>query len=192
MLLVIDMGNTNTVLGLMEADAIVRTWRIRTVQRTTDEVGAMMLTLFAQQGVLPGDIGGAICSSVVPDGLFTLEKAVRRYLDLELLVVGRRLKTGLRIRTDNPREVGADRIVNAVAALHTYGGPVVVVDFGTATTVDCITAKGEYIGGAIAPGLKISEEALFARTAKLPRVELAKPGSPIGSNTITAMQSGLY
>ncbi|MCB9678455.1 MAG: type III pantothenate kinase [Alphaproteobacteria bacterium] len=192
MLLVIDVGNTNTVLGLMDGLEVKRTFRISTTQRTTDELGVLMLQLFQLGGLGPDDIQGAICSSVVPSVLFTIQKAVRRYLDVELLVVGRKLKTGIRIRTDNPREVGADRIVNSVAALERWGGPIIVVDFGTATTFDCVTAKGDYIGGAIAPGFKISEEALFSKTAQLPRVEVAKPPSAIGSNTIHAMQSGLF
>ncbi|MEZ4319021.1 MAG: type III pantothenate kinase [Myxococcota bacterium] len=192
MVLVIDVGNTNTVLGLMNGLEVAQTFRISTSERTTDELGVLMLTLFQHQGVSAADITGAICSSVVPSVLFTIDKAVRRYLSVELLIVGRKLKTGIRIRTDNPREVGADRIVNSVAALERFGGPIIVVDFGTATTFDCITAKGDYIGGAIAPGFKISEEALFSRTAQLPRVEVAKPPQAIGTNTVHAMQSGLF
>jgi type III pantothenate kinase len=124
--------------------------------------------------------------------VYEVEKACRRYLGVEPLLVGRRLKTGLRIRTDNPREVGADRIVNAVAALERWGGPIIIVDFGTATTFDCVTEAGEYIGGAIAPGFRISNDALIKRTAKLPRVEVARPPSAIGKNTVHAIQSGLY
>jgi type III pantothenate kinase len=190
--LVIDVGNTNTVLGLMDGSQIVHTWRISTLPRTTDELGVMILQLLGHRNVQPASISGAICSSVVPSQVYTVEKACRRYLDLACLVVGRKLKTGMRIRTDNPREVGADRIVNAVAAVALHGGPVIVVDFGTATTLDCVDANGDYVGGVIAPGLRISEEALFDRTAQLPRVELTRPAGVIGKNTVHAMQSGLY
>lgn len=192
MILVVDVGNTNTVLGLLEGTEVRHTFRITTMPRTTDELGVLLLTLLQHRGIAAGVIEGAICSSVVPSVVYTIEKAIRRYLGLELLIVGRRLKTGIRIQTDNPREVGADRIVNAVAALERWGGPILVIDFGTATTVDCVTAEGVYVGGAIAPGFKISEEALFTRTAQLPRVEVAKPPSPIGRNTVHAMQSGLF
>lgn len=192
LVLVIDVGNTNTVLGVMSGEDVAYTWRISTLPRTTDELGALMLQLLAHRGVSPGDITGAICSSVVPAQVYTIEKATRRYLDRPLLVVGRKLKTGMPIRTDNPREVGADRIVNAVAAIHRWGGPIVVVDFGTATTFDCVNAANEYVGGVIAPGLRISEEALVTHTAQLPRVELARPETVIGKNTVHAMQAGLY
>jgi type III pantothenate kinase len=191
-ILVIDVGNTNTVLGLIDGEQIVHTWRISTLPRTTDELGALILQLLAHRSVEPSTIRGAICSSVVPSQVYTVEKACRRYLDATCLIVGRKLKTGMRIRTDNPREVGADRIVNAVAAIALWGGPVIVVDYGTATTLDCVNALGEYVGGVIAPGLRISEEALYSRTAQLPRVELARPDSVIGRNTVHAMQSGLF
>lgn len=190
--LAVDVGNTNTVIGLMDGDAIVHRWRISTVDRTTDELGALIRTLLSHREVPQGSIGGAICSSVVPAQVYTIEKACRRFLDVTCLIVGRKLKTGMRIRTDNPREVGADRIVNAVAAIARFGGPCVVVDFGTATTFDCVNAASEYVGGVIAPGLRISEEALYARTAQLPRIELARPDSVIGKNTVHAMQSGLF
>ena len=191
-ILVIDVGNTNTVLGLMAGREVVHTWRISTLPRTTDELGVLLLQLLAHRGVGAGDVEGAICASVVPSLVYTVEKACRRYLDVAALVVGRRLKTGVRIRADNPREIGADRVVNGVAAVALFGGPVVVVDFGTATTLDCINAAGEYVGGVIAPGLRISAEALFDRTAQLPRVELVKPEAVIGRNTVHAMQSGLF
>jgi len=192
MILVIDIGNTNTVLGLMRDQTIVQTFRISTIQGTTDELGVLLLQLLAHHGFSAADVQGAICSSVVPSVVYTVEKACRRYLEVDCLMVGRRLKTGMKVRTDNPREVGADRIVNAVAALSRWGGPVIVVDFGTATTFDCINAQGEYVGGAIAPGFRISEEALFSKTAQLPRVEVKRPPSPIGTNTTHAMQSGLF
>lgn len=192
MILAIDVGNTNTVIGLMEGDAIVRTFRVSTIQRTTDELGVLLVQLLAHHGHAAADVHGAICSSVVPSVVYTIDKACRRYLKAECLMVGRRLKTGMKVRTDNPREVGADRIVNSVAAIHRWGGPIIVVDFGTATTFDCVNVHGEYVGGAIAPGFGISEEALFSRTAQLPRVEVARPPSPIGTNTVQAMQSGLF
>jgi type III pantothenate kinase len=191
-LLVIDVGNTNIVLGLMRGAQVVRTFRVTTSERTTDETGVLLLTLLRHAGVVPGDLKGAILASVVPSVQYSLQKALRRYLDVEPLVVGRGIRTGMKIRTDNPREVGADRIVNAVAAWDRFKGPVIVVDFGTATTVDCVNASCEYVGGAIAPGLRIAEEALFSRTAKLPRVEVERPVSPIGTNTVTAIQSGLF
>ncbi len=192
MLLGLDVRNTHTVLGVFDDGELVQTFRIRTLERSTDELGMLVLQLLDNRGISPAAVTGAICASVVPSVLFTVEKACRRYLNVEPLVVGRKLKTGLRIRTDNPREVGADRIVNSVAALQQFGGPVIVVDLGTATTVDCITATGDYIGGAIAPGFKIAEEALFAKTAQLPRVEVGRPPSTIGTNTRHAMQSGLF
>ncbi len=191
MVLAIDVGNTNIVLGLMEGERVVETFRISTQQRTTDELGLLMVQLFAHRGISKDKIDGAIVSTVVPSVLYTIDKACRRYLDLDLLVVGKKLKTGVRVRTDNPREVGADRIVNAAAAIHKWGAPIVVVDLGTATTFDCVDANGDYVGGAIAPGFKISEEALVSRTAQLPRVELVRPPAAIGTNTVHAMQSGL-
>ena len=192
MVLVIDVGNTNTLIGLLDDEHILQTWRITTSARTTDEFGGLVLQLLASRGYEAAGIQGAICSSVVPSLVYTVEKAFRRYLSIDTLMVGRGLKTGMPIRTDNPREVGADRIVNAVAAIQRVGGPVVVVDFGTATTFDCVDREGHYVGGVIAPGLRISEEALFDRTAQLPRVELQRPPAVIGRNTIHAMQSGLF
>ena len=192
MLLAIDVGNTNILLGLWRDDEIVWTFRVSTTLRTTDETGVLLMTLLAHRGVGPADVDGAIIASVVPTVQYNLEKALRLYLDVDPLVVGRGLRTGMSIRTDNPREVGADRIVNGVAAYAAYGGPVVVVDFGTATTVDCVTADCAYVGGAIAPGLGIGEEALFSHTAKLPRVEVARPPRVIGTNTVNAIQSGLF
>ncbi|HMV70461.1 MAG TPA: type III pantothenate kinase [Myxococcota bacterium] len=192
MLLVIDVGNTNTVLGLMDDMEVRAQVRMTTRPRTTDEVGIFMLQALAHRGVTPDDVSGAIISSVVPTVLYELQKACRRYLRCEPLVVGRNLKTRIKVRTDNPREVGADRIVNAVAALERWGGPIIIVDFGTATTFDCVNADGEYVGGSIAPGFRISEEALVSKTAKLPRVEVVRPETAIGRNTVTAIQSGLY
>lgn len=193
MILVIDVGNTNTVIGLMEGTTLKARLRLTTADRTTDETGILMVQGLAHRGYGPEDIEGAIISSVVPSVLYSFEKACRRYLKVEEpLVVGRRLKTRIKVRMDDPRSVGADRIVNAVAAVERWGGPIIVVDFGTATTFDCVNADGEYVGGSIAPGFRISEEALFAKTAKLPRVEVARPPTAIGRNTIAAIQSGMF
>jgi len=192
MILVIDVGNSQMVLGLMDGDEVQERWRISTHRRTTDEFGMQLVQLLNHIGFGKGALEGAIVSCVVPSSLFTITKGCRRYLDLEPLVVGSGIKTGMRIKTDNPREVGADRIVNSVAALAKWPGPLVVVDFGTATTFDCVNANGDYVGGAIAPGLQISADALFSRTAKLPRVEVRQPRSVIGHNTNDSIQSGLY
>ncbi len=192
MLLAIDVGNTNTVLGVMDGEEVRGTIRLTTEDRTTDELGILLMQTLAYQGFQKDMFHGAIVSSVVPSALYGWEKACRRYLGHEPLIVGRKLKTRLKVNVDNPKEVGADRIVNSVAALERWGAPIIVVDFGTATTIDCVNAAGEYIGGAIAPGFRISEEALFSRTAKLPRVEVARPERAIGRNTIEAIQSGMF
>jgi len=192
MLLVIDVGNTNTVMGALRGDTVVHRWRVSTTDRTTDEFGLLLLQLLEHRGVSPADLTGVVVSCVVPSVLYAIEKASRRYLDLDALVVGRGIKTGMRVRTDNPREVGADRIVNAVAAVKRHGTPLVVVDFGTATTFDCVDHHGDYIGGAIAPGFGISADALFQRTAKLPKVELDRTSGVIGTNTVASMQAGLF
>ncbi len=191
MLLVIDVGNTNTVIGAMDGDRVVQNWRVTTTPRTTDEFGLLLLQLLGHRGLTPGDFTGACVSCVVPSVLYAIEKATRRYLHQECLVVGRG-RTGMRVRTDNPREVGADRIVNAVAAWRRFQCPLVVVDFGTATTFDCVDQHGDYVGGAISPGFRIAAEALTTRTAKLPRVEVEHPERAIGTNTIASMQSGLF
>ncbi|MCB9779414.1 MAG: type III pantothenate kinase [Alphaproteobacteria bacterium] len=192
MLLVIDVGNTNTVIGALDGERLAHRWRISTVMRTTDEFGLLVLQLLERSGLKADDVVGASVSCVVPSLLYSIEKACRRYLDVDAMIVGRGIKTGMKVRTDNPREVGADRIVNAVAALERFSGPLVVVDFGTATTFDCVSADGAYVGGAIAPGFRISADALFERTAKLPRVEVERPARAIGTNTVHSMQSGLY
>jgi len=192
MLLVVDVGNTNTVVGLMNDTGVVEHWRISTLERTTDEFGLLMLQLLGHRNVSASDVHGAAISCVVPNTLYSIEKGIRRYLNIEAFVVGRGIRSGMRVRTDNPREVGADRIVNSVAAFERYGGPVLVVDFGTATTFDCVNKKGDYIGGVICPGFQISAEALFERTAKLPRVRVDRPDDVIGTNTVASMQSGLF
>lgn len=192
MLLVVDVGNTNIVLGLMDGFEVRHQWRITTGSRTTDEFGLTLLQLMQLHGVSKDEIEGAAVSCVVPSTLYAINKGIRRYLGLESLVVGQGVKTGMPVRTDNPREVGADRIVNAVAAREDYGAPVLVVDFGTATTFDCVDATGAYAGGVIAPGYQISAEALFTRTSKLPRVQVERPKRVVGTNTVHSMQSGLF
>ena len=192
MLLAIDVGNTNTVIGAMDGEEARWRWRISSSSRTTDELGMLLLQLLAHRGLRPEHITGVCLCCVVPSLLYTVQKAIRRYLEQDALTVGSGVRTGIRIRVDNPREVGADRIVNAVAAHDRFGGPLVVVDFGTATTFDCISERGDYLGGAIAPGLKISADALFQRTARLPRVELTETTETIATNTVASMQAGLY
>lgn len=193
MLLAVDVGNTNIVLGVYDGNTLKVSWRISTNRmQTGDEYGVIVKNLFNQAGMDDGLLTGMIVSSVVPPLMFSLEEMARRYFGVEPLVVGPGMKTGLNIKIDNPREVGADRIVNAVAGIELYGGPMIIVDFGTATTFDAISANGDYLGGAIAPGISISTEALFQRAAKLPRVELVKPKRVIGRDTITSIQSGTF
>jgi type III pantothenate kinase len=193
MLLVIDVGNTHTVCGVFEADELLHHWRVVTEpERTVDEFGLLLGNLFTFHGIRRNAIKGLIISSVVPPMLPILEEVAERYFHTKPLVVGPGIKTGMPIFYDNPTEVGADRIVNAVAAYELYHQELIVVDFGTATTFDYVTAKGEYMGGAIAPGIGISMEALFQRASKLPRVELLKPKGVIGKNTIHSMQSGIF
>lgn len=192
MLLVVDVGNTNIVMGLYEGERLMQRYRIRTVpQRTADETGVLFLDLFGHADV-PVEVDGAIISCVVPAQLHALQATCRDWLGVEPVVVGPGVRTGLPILADNPREVGADRIVNAVAAWERLQRSCIVVDFGTATTFDCISARGEYQGGVIAPGYHISAEALFRNASKLPRVEPVRPPRVVGRNTIHSMQSGLY
>lgn len=192
MLLVLDVGNTNTVIGLYDRDVLKHHFRISTNRSaTSDELGELMLSLVERRGVDAAAIEGAAVASVVPPLNRILVDAVERAFDKAPLVVGPGVKTGMPILIDNPVEVGADRIVNAVAAWSRHKQALIVVDFGTGTNLDVVTAKGEYVGGAIAPGLDISMDALFTRAAKLPRVELKKPPRAIGRNTIHALQSGL-
>jgi type III pantothenate kinase len=193
MLLAIDVGNTHTVLGLFEGESVRAHWRVATRKDATpDEVGVLLRELFAGAGFDPAAVTGVIVSSVVPDLNGVLAKAGARYFRRDPLFVEPGVKTGLPILYENPHEVGADRIVNAVAAVARYGTPVIILDFGTATTLDVISAKGEYLGGVIAPGLGISAEALFARAARLSRVPLKRPRRVIGSNTEESVQSGLF
>jgi len=193
MLLTIDVGNSNTVLGVFRGDELIANWRLTTArEQTVDEYGVLTRNLFTLANLDRDAIGGVIISSVVPPVNWTLAEMARIYFGKKALFVEPGVKTGMPVLVDNPLEVGADRIVNAVAAFHQYGGPCIVVDFGTAITFDAISAKGEYLGGVIAPGIGIASEALFARAARLPLVEIKDPGKVIGTNTVTHIQSGLY
>ena len=192
MLLVFDVGNTNMVLGIYEGKELKKYWRISTDKaKTSDEYGMLINNLFQYDNVDIKSIKDVIISSVVPNVMHSLENFCIKYFNKQPLVVGPGIKTGLNIKYDNPKQVGADRIVNAVAAIEKYKTPMIIIDFGTATTFCAISAKGDYLGGTIAPGIKISSEALFQRASKLPRVELLKPGMTICKNTVSAMQSGI-
>jgi type III pantothenate kinase len=192
MLLAIDVGNTNIVFGLFDGDKLVHQFRAESSRgRTSDEYAVVVRQLLAMQGVKPEEVHAAIVASVVPSLTEPMLALVRRAFGKEALVVGPGIKSGMAILYENPREVGADRIVNAVAAYERFHGPLIVVDFGTATTFDCVSGRGEYLGGVIAPGIQISADALFARAAKLPRVEIAKPPKVVGRNTQHSMQSGI-
>ena len=192
MLLAIDVGNTNTVLGVYDGKNLLDHWRLETsTRRTSDEYGILLRQLFQVSGIEPGVVRAVAVSSVVPPLQFNLERMSERYFKTRPMFVGPGVKTGMPILYDNPREVGADRIVNAVAAYDKHHRGVVVVDFGTATTFDAVTPKGEYLGGAICPGINISMEALFQNASKLPRVEYARPPHVVGRNTVHSIQSGL-
>ncbi len=192
MLLVIDVGNTNTVLGIYDGQRLVDNWRIWTERdRTSDEYGILVRNLFSFRSISFQDIEAIAISSVVPPMLNMLMELSEKYFHREPLVVEYGIETGMAILMDNPMEVGADRIVNAVAAYHKHKRSLIVVDFGTATTFDYISPRGEYMGGAIAPGLGISGEALFMRASKLPRVEFIKPKTVVGKNTVHSMQAGI-
>jgi len=192
MLLAIDIGNTDTTLGVFEDKELRATWHMATsIHRMVDEYAALLLNLLHHQGLDIPDIKEVALCSVVPPLTATFDELFQRYFHISPLVVGAGVKTGVRIRMDNPREVGADRIVNAAAAHHLYGGPIIITDLGTATTFDTVSKEGDYLGGAIAPGINIAAESLFMRAAMLPRVELVHPKNAIGTNTITAMQSGI-
>lgn len=192
MILVVDVGNTNIVLGIYQGKELLHHFRISTSrQSTVDEYGVLIHNLFQMSKILVSEIEGVIVSSVVPPLVRVVEEMCLKYIKKNPLIVGPGIKTGLNLRYENPREVGADRIVNAVAAVEQYGGPLIVVDFGTATTFDCIDSQGNYLGGAIVPGIGIATEALVQRASKLPRVELEKPKKVIGRNTVHAMQAGI-
>ncbi|MGJ7044175.1 type III pantothenate kinase [Thermoanaerobacterium thermosulfurigenes] len=192
MLLVFDVGNTNIVLGVYDGKRLLYSFRISTDKsKTSDEYGILIKQLIEYRNMHLSDINAVIISSVVPPIMHTLEAMTIKYFNVYPLVVGPGIKTGINIKYDNPKEVGADRIVNAVAAYELYGGPVIIIDFGTATTFCAVSKNCEYLGGAIAPGLIISADALFQRTAKLPKIELVKPERVICKNTVESMQSGL-
>jgi len=193
MILVIDVGNTHTVIGVYDEKKLLGYWRISTdLNKTEDEYGILVKSLISHSNLSLSDIKSVVMSCVIPPVSWILKKMAIDYFKVSALVVEPGIKTGIHIKTDNPKEVGADRIVNAIAAYKLYGGPVIIVDFGTATTFCAVNAEGVYLGGAIAPGIEISAEALFEKTAKLPKVELIKPKHCIGSNTVSAMQSGLF
>jgi len=192
LILVLDVGNTNTVLGVYEQDALKHHWRIETSRnKTEDEFGMLIKNLFEHVNISFKQIEGIIISSVVPPIMFALERMCSKYFEIKPLVVGPGIKTGLNIKYENPREVGADRIVNAVAGIQDYGSPLIIVDFGTATTYCYVNEEKQYMGGAIAPGINISTEALYSRAAKLPRIEITRPDHIIGKNTVSAMQAGI-
>lgn len=192
MLLVIDVGNTDTVLGVYDGEELVHDWRIRTnADHTVDEYGILIYNLYNASRISSRAVQDIIISCVVPPMLNILEPLCQRYFNVKPMIVGPGIKTGMPIFYDNPKEVGADRIVNAVACFHKYERSLIIVDFGTATTFDYISPQGEYMGGCIAPGIMISTEALFSRTAKLPRVELTKPKNVIAKDTVSSMQAGI-
>ncbi len=192
MLLAFDVGNTNIVLGVFKDGELLCTWRMETYNnKSADEYGIVINQLFKYEEMSIGDVDDVIISTVVPSMLHTLQHMSMKYFGVKPMIVDTDIETGLEIKYDSPEQVGSDRIVNAVAALTKYGGPLVVVDFGTATTFCAITENWEYLGGAIAPGLILSSEALFEKTAKLPKVELEEPGTSLGKKTIESMQSGL-
>jgi type III pantothenate kinase len=193
MLLALDVGNTNTVLGVFRGSELIANWRLTTARdQTVDEYGILTRELFTLAGLDPREIRGVIISSVVPPLNGTLQEMAERYFHIRALFVEPGVKTGMPVHYDNPQEVGADRIVNSVAAFAKYGGPCIVVDFGTAINFDAISERGEYLGGALVPGIGISSEALFSRAARLWRVEIRDPGKIIGTNTAQSMQAGLF
>ncbi len=192
MLLTLDIGNTNIKTALFDGEEMVNYWRVSTSRVTTsDEYGITLMNLFAHEGRTVDDVHGIMISSVVPQVNFTIEHMCRNYFKKDPVFIGPGIKTGINIRYDNPRELGGDRIANAVAAYTIYGGPCITIDFGTTTTFGAISGKGEFLGGAICPGLKLSAEALVEKASKLPRFELVRPDSVIGKNTVTNMQSGM-
>ncbi|AJD89405.1 pantothenate kinase [Jeotgalibacillus malaysiensis] len=192
MLFVLDVGNTNTVLGVYEGEELRYHWRVETNRhKTEDEYGMLVKNLFEHVGLTFEDFDGIIISSVVPPVMFPLERMSQKYFHLKPLVVGPGMKTGLNIKYDNPKEVGADRIVNAVAGIKEHGGSLIIVDFGTATTYCYINQHRQYMGGVIAPGIGISTEALYSKAAKLPRIEIARPETVVGKSTVSAMQAGI-
>ncbi len=192
MLLTFDVGNTNIVLGVFQGKKLIKNWRLETDRnKSADEYGMIIHQLFQYEELSIKDIDDIIISTVVPPVVYTLQHMSMKYFKKKAIVVGPGIRTGMVIKYDNPKLIGSDRIVNAVAAYDKYGGPLIVVDFGTATTFTVVSKQGEFLGGSIAPGLKISSEALFEKTAKLPKVELESPGTVICRNTVASMQAGL-
>ena len=192
MILLVDVGNTNIVIGVYKENGCIVSWRISTdTKKTSDEYSIQVMQLLNQYDLNPKEVKGIIISSVVPNIMHSLENMVRKSFDIEPIVVGPGIKTGINIKYDNPKEVGADRIVNAVAANELYNKDLIIIDFGTATTYCALTKEGNYLGGCISPGIKISSDALFERAAKLPRIELEVPKNIICKNTITSMQAGI-
>lgn len=193
MIICLDVGNTNIKFAVYDGDLLKLSFRVATeYKKTSDEYGGQLLSILGNNGVSPKDITGGIISSVVPQLDYTLDRTCRTYLKIKPLMLAPGLKTGLNLKVDNAKEVGADRVVNNVAAVKKYGYPLIIVDFGTATTFNVINEKGDFIGGVIAPGIKGSLESLVNGTAKLPRVEIERPSTVIGKNTVTNMQSGIF
>lgn len=192
MLLAIDVGNTNIELGVFEQDELIGTWRMITkTRRTSDEYGILILSLLRNSGIESDSIDDVCISSVVPNIMYSLTNSVRKYFEIEPLIVGPGIKTGISLHTENPKEVGADRICDIVAAYYLYGGPAIVIDFGTATTYDFVTDNGIFNAAVTSPGIQISADALWSKAAKLPNIEIEKPASILAKNTITSMQAGL-
>lgn len=192
MILTLDIGNTNIKTALFEGLELIKYWRISTNRtQTSDEYGMTLINLFRYNGLHPEDVEGIIMSSVVPTVNFTIEHMCQTYFGMTPMMVAPGIKTGIHIKYDNPKELGSDRIANAVASWELYGGPCIFIDFGTATSFGVVSAQGEFLGGAIVPGLKVTADAIVDRTAKLPRFELIKPLSVIGKNTVTNLQSGI-
>ncbi len=193
MILVVDVGNTHMILGAFEGKKLLASWRLSTIEeRSADELGMLLLNFFGHEKLSVEKIDAVIIASVVPPIMYTLEHSIKKYFKMDPMIIGPGTKTGINIRCQNPKEVGVDKIVNAVAGFEMYGGPLIIVDMGTATTFCAISEKGEYLGNVICPGIKISAEALYRKAAKLPRIDLVKPESVIGKNTILSMQSGLF
>ncbi len=193
MLLVINVGNTNIIMGAYDGNRLLNSWRLATNKdKTSDEFGVFFTTVLAKDHLDIEDFEAVIIASVVPPVMYSLEHSIRKYFLKEPIIIGPGIKTGINIKYENPRELGADRIVNAVAAYDIYGGPLIVIDFGTATTFNAISSRGEFLGGVICPGIRIAAEALYQRTAKLPRIDLVKTESVMGRNTAVSMQSGVY
>jgi type III pantothenate kinase len=189
----VDVGNTHIVLGAFEGKELLASWRLSTIEeRTADELGMLLLNLFEHEKLKVEKVEAVIISSVVPSIMYTLEHSIKKYFRMDPMIIGPGTKTGINIRCQNPQEVGADKIVNAAAGFEMYGGPLIIVDMGTATTFCAISAKGEYLGNVICPGIKISAEALYQKAAKLPRIDLVKPECVIGKNTISSMRSGIF